>query len=211
DLAPMTRMGAPLPKAPRLPSTPALSPISTDPETTTCSVSPPPCVYRISRSRPCLRKMPACWPSSGIAPSQLPRIGDAILRVSAASPSGTAHRTSENANNPRLFMRPILGSIPAPDQVTRPGISWFAPRHPRALRCAAGRRYRRRRRQDGSATMQRTARWAPVLALAALALSPAPAASEDYPNRAVTIVAPSAPGGMYSILARLIAGKLEQL
>src|SRR5262245_980590 len=97
ELAPMMRMGAPLPKAPRLPSTPALSPISTDPETTTCSVSPPPCVYRISRSRPCLRTMPACLPSSGIAPSQLPRMGEAILSVSAASPCGIANVTSAAA------------------------------------------------------------------------------------------------------------------
>ena len=37
------------------------------------------------------------------------------------------------------------------------------------------------------------------------------ARAQDYPNRAVTIVAPSAPGGMYSILARLIGSKLERL
>src|SRR5262245_17657332 len=37
------------------------------------------------------------------------------------------------------------------------------------------------------------------------------ARAQDYPNRTVTIVAPSAPGGMYSILARLIGSKLEQL
>jgi tripartite-type tricarboxylate transporter receptor subunit TctC len=35
--------------------------------------------------------------------------------------------------------------------------------------------------------------------------------AQDYPNRTVTIVAPSAPGGMYSILARLIGSKLERL
>ncbi|OLB72375.1 MAG: hypothetical protein AUI16_20490 [Alphaproteobacteria bacterium 13_2_20CM_2_64_7] len=35
--------------------------------------------------------------------------------------------------------------------------------------------------------------------------------AQDYPNRTVTIVAPSAPGGMYSILARLIGNKLERL
>ncbi len=55
--------------------------------------------------------------------------------------------------------------------------------------------------------------WAAVIGLALLAL-PAPcaaaAAADDYPSRTVTIVAPSAPGGMYSILARLIGGKLEQ-
>jgi tripartite-type tricarboxylate transporter receptor subunit TctC len=33
--------------------------------------------------------------------------------------------------------------------------------------------------------------------------------AQDYPARSVTIVAPSAPGGMYSVLARLIAAKLE--
>jgi tripartite-type tricarboxylate transporter receptor subunit TctC len=35
--------------------------------------------------------------------------------------------------------------------------------------------------------------------------------AQDYPNRTVTIVAPSAPGGMYSILARLIGSRLERL
>src|SRR5262249_37822242 len=39
----------------------------------------------------------------------------------------------------------------------------------------------------------------------------ADARAQDYPNRTVTIVAPSAPGGMYSILARLIGSKLERL
>src|SRR5262245_18939168 len=37
------------------------------------------------------------------------------------------------------------------------------------------------------------------------------ARAQDYPNRAVTIVAPSAPGSMCSILARLIDSKLERL
>jgi len=59
--------------------------------------------------------------------------------------------------------------------------------------------------------MQTTAHWAAVLALAAFLLPAERAAGEDYPNRTVTIVAPSAPGGMYSILARLIASKLERL
>jgi tripartite-type tricarboxylate transporter receptor subunit TctC len=45
----------------------------------------------------------------------------------------------------------------------------------------------------------------------ALILATAGAGAEDYPNRSVTIVAPSAPGGMYSILARLIGSKLERL
>src|SRR5260370_30500020 len=59
--------------------------------------------------------------------------------------------------------------------------------------------------------MQPISHWAAVIGLVALAL-PAPRASaDDYPTRTVTIVAPSAPGGMYSILARLIGSKLERL
>ncbi len=49
-----------------------------------------------------------------------------------------------------------------------------------------------------------------LLALAALAVAPAFAQAQDYPNRPVTIVAPAAPGGLYSLFARLIGSKLEQ-
>jgi tripartite-type tricarboxylate transporter receptor subunit TctC len=37
-----------------------------------------------------------------------------------------------------------------------------------------------------------------------------PATAQDYPNRPVTIVAPSAPGGLYSLFSRLIGSKFEQ-
>jgi tripartite-type tricarboxylate transporter receptor subunit TctC len=37
-----------------------------------------------------------------------------------------------------------------------------------------------------------------------------PASAQDYPNRPVTIVAPSAPGGLYSLFSRLIGNKFEQ-
>ncbi len=37
-----------------------------------------------------------------------------------------------------------------------------------------------------------------------------PAAAQDYPSRNVTVVAPSAPGGLYSLFARLVANRLEQ-
>jgi tripartite-type tricarboxylate transporter receptor subunit TctC len=50
-----------------------------------------------------------------------------------------------------------------------------------------------------------------LIAFAALYIAGGPARAEDYPARSVTIVAPSAPGGMYSILARLIGAKLEKL
>ena len=59
--------------------------------------------------------------------------------------------------------------------------------------------------------MQPISHCAAVIGLAALVLPTSPARAQDYPTRAVTIVAPSAPGGMYSILARLIGGKLERL
>jgi tripartite-type tricarboxylate transporter receptor subunit TctC len=49
-----------------------------------------------------------------------------------------------------------------------------------------------------------------AIGLLAFALAIPQARAEDYPTHSVTIVAPSAPGGMYSILARLIGGKLEQ-
>ena len=59
--------------------------------------------------------------------------------------------------------------------------------------------------------MQPISHCAAVIGLAALVLPASPARAQDYPTRTVTIVAPSAPGGMYSILARLIGGKLERL
>jgi tripartite-type tricarboxylate transporter receptor subunit TctC len=53
-------------------------------------------------------------------------------------------------------------------------------------------------------------RTGPVLLAAALLASTQPAPAQDYPTRAVTVIAPSAPGGLYSLFARLIATKLEQ-
>ena len=49
-----------------------------------------------------------------------------------------------------------------------------------------------------------------ALASFALAASLASAPAQDYPSRTVTIVAPAAPGGLYSLFARLIGSKLEQ-
>ena len=46
--------------------------------------------------------------------------------------------------------------------------------------------------------------------LPVLAGSPVLAQSSAYPTRTVTIVAPAAPGGLYSLFARLIGTKLEQ-
>jgi len=43
-----------------------------------------------------------------------------------------------------------------------------------------------------------------------LAAGAAGAAAADYPDRTVTIVAPAAPGGLYSLFARIIADKLER-
>ena len=49
-----------------------------------------------------------------------------------------------------------------------------------------------------------------ALLIACVLLVALPARADDYPSRTVTIVAPSAPGGMYSILARLIGARLEK-
>jgi tripartite-type tricarboxylate transporter receptor subunit TctC len=51
-----------------------------------------------------------------------------------------------------------------------------------------------------------------VSAMLGLALMGAPAFAQitDYPNRTVTIVAPAAPGGLYSVFARLVGMRLEQ-
>jgi tripartite-type tricarboxylate transporter receptor subunit TctC len=52
-----------------------------------------------------------------------------------------------------------------------------------------------------------------ALTIAAVLLTlgqPARAQPADYPNRTVTVVAPAAPGGLYSLFARLLGTKLEQ-
>jgi len=49
-----------------------------------------------------------------------------------------------------------------------------------------------------------------VALIASLLASPQAFSQQDYPNRAVTIVAPAAPGGLYSLFARIIGNKLEQ-
>jgi tripartite-type tricarboxylate transporter receptor subunit TctC len=54
------------------------------------------------------------------------------------------------------------------------------------------------------------ARGLAVAAVLACAVQPASPQALDYPNRTVTIVAPAAPGGLYSLFARLIGSKLEQ-
>jgi tripartite-type tricarboxylate transporter receptor subunit TctC len=49
-----------------------------------------------------------------------------------------------------------------------------------------------------------------ALLLAAAQPASAQGQAEDYPSRTVTIVAPAAPGGLYSLFARLIGSRLEQ-
>jgi tripartite-type tricarboxylate transporter receptor subunit TctC len=45
--------------------------------------------------------------------------------------------------------------------------------------------------------------------LAVASIGHALAQAGDYPNRTVTIIAPSAPGGLFSLFARLIGHRLE--
>ncbi|MFL6803117.1 MAG: Bug family tripartite tricarboxylate transporter substrate binding protein, partial [Xanthobacteraceae bacterium] len=49
-----------------------------------------------------------------------------------------------------------------------------------------------------------------LAAVVAVGQGPIAGRAQDYPNRTVTIVAPAAPGGLYSLFARLIATRLEQ-
>jgi tripartite-type tricarboxylate transporter receptor subunit TctC len=53
-------------------------------------------------------------------------------------------------------------------------------------------------------------RGAVLLALAIATLATAPAGAQDFPARTVTIVVPFVPGGTTDLLARLLAGRLEQ-
>src|SRR5262245_65387247 len=72
-----------------------------------------------------------------------------------------------------------------------------------------GRAGARKERAQGRRLL-RIARRAAVIGVALLALPVSRPLADAYPSRSVTIVAPSAPGGMYSILARLIGAKLER-
>jgi len=49
-----------------------------------------------------------------------------------------------------------------------------------------------------------------LLVAALMLLASSAAHAQDYPTRTVTIVAPSAPGGLYSLFARILGNKLEQ-
>jgi tripartite-type tricarboxylate transporter receptor subunit TctC len=55
----------------------------------------------------------------------------------------------------------------------------------------------------------RLAAWVAAMAVTVVC-AVADARAQDYPNRPVTIVAPAAPGGLYSLFARLVGTKLEQ-
>src|SRR5581483_1452880 len=62
--------------------------------------------------------------------------------------------------------------------------------------------------RPGRSTMN-PLRWAAALVLL-LACTQASAQITDYPSKTVTIVVPTAPGGMLGLLGRLVATRLEQ-
>jgi tripartite-type tricarboxylate transporter receptor subunit TctC len=66
------------------------------------------------------------------------------------------------------------------------------------------------RRRGGNRITVRVARKIALAVLMVFATGHARAQSSDYPTRTVTIVAPSAPGGLYSLFARILGAKLEQ-
>src|SRR5215831_19134741 len=110
--APMMRTGAPFEKADRTPMIPGATPMSTLPEITACCVSPPPCVQRISSSRPCFLKMPPRWPTSAMVVSQLPRCPAATLSLSCACAlcSAMPIAAAASVHNQRLDL-PIDASL----------------------------------------------------------------------------------------------------
>src|SRR5262244_348079 len=65
-------------------------------------------------------------------------------------------------------------------------------------------------RSDALQTRVRMSLMRSVLVVALLLVANLAAIAETYPTRIVTIVAPSAPGGLYSLFARIIGNRLEQ-
>src|SRR5258706_849436 len=97
---------------------PGATPMSTLFEMTACCVSPPPCVYRISRLSPCFLKIPPRWPISAIDVSQLPRWPAATLSVSSARAgsavaNATAARVTQRWLNMLIDSSSNYSSIPS--------------------------------------------------------------------------------------------------
>src|SRR5262245_41992317 len=97
------------------PSVPAATPMSTLPAITACMVSPLPLVNSSSRSRSCLRKMPARSPSAAGAPCHISRCPTAILSLSAAKAGMVASHPAMAAARqiPTLWITAALIAVAA--------------------------------------------------------------------------------------------------
>src|SRR5262245_2588395 len=84
-VAAITRIGAPLAKAPNVLNVPTPVPISALPEITACWVSPAPWVQKISSTSPCFLKKPAFCPSSEKEFSHVPASPPAMRNLSCAT------------------------------------------------------------------------------------------------------------------------------
>src|SRR6266446_1828567 len=111
-VAAITRIGAPLTKAPNVLNVPIPVPISALPEITACWVSPAPWLYKISSTSPCFLKKLAFCPSSEKEFSHVPASPPAMRNLSCATAAQLKSTRSTNAAIPSLRLSLIISRPP---------------------------------------------------------------------------------------------------